>query len=100
MICNLIIDLPSSFYNYKTLTNVCLFFVFSATMDQIKLNNIKAGDGLQRIDEEAVVKSYVEERLSVRKIAKKYPSVSHSTVQRIIKKRLGNLRTWRLPGEK
>lgn len=74
--------------------------LFSATMDQVKLTIRKAGGDLQNIDEEALVKSYVEERLSTRKIAKKYPSVSHSTVQRIIKKRLGNLRTWRLPGEK
>ncbi len=54
---------------------------------------------MKDIDEEDLVRAYVEERLSVRAIAKRQKNISHTTVARILRKRLGNLRAWRLPGE-
>lgn len=50
------------------------------------------------IDTGLIVKLYLEERLSVRDVARRV-GVSHVTVARRIIEEKGQLRAWRMPGE-
>lgn len=63
---------------------------------------LKAGKRTGRpradVDVDRVLKLYLERKMTLRSIAK-IVGVSHPTVARRILEELGQLRTWRMPGE-
>ncbi|MDD5457483.1 MAG: helix-turn-helix domain-containing protein [Candidatus Margulisbacteria bacterium] len=53
----------------------------------------------KKVDVQRILQLYLVEKMSVRQVAKEV-GVSHDTVVRRIRENYGELRQWRLPGEK
>ena len=70
-------------------------------MQETQLNTaIKKRQGRPRaeLDIDMLLKLYLEQRMTVRQVAREV-GVSHATVARRIAEQTGELRAWRMPGE-
>ncbi len=72
-------------------------------MDEVQANEVikKEPKGRPRVDVDTsrILKLYNDDKMSVRQVAS-VVGISHATVARRIAEKTGQLRAWRLPGEK
>ena len=61
-------------------------------------NSTRQGRPRADVDVEKILSLYIEERKSVRDVAREM-GISHATVARRITEEKGYLRAWRMPGE-
>jgi DNA invertase Pin-like site-specific DNA recombinase len=61
-------------------------------------NSTRTGRPRADVDIERILSLYLEDRMSVRKVAR-VMGISHTTVARRIVEEKGYLRAWRMPGE-
>lgn len=69
------------------------------TLQENKRRDVRQGRPRADLDHKKIMRLYIDKRFSVREVARAM-GVSHSTVARRINEANGQLRSWRLPGEK
>lgn len=74
--------------------------------EKVRVAEVNTKDRINRIgrprvevDIDKILTLYIDKKMSVRKVAK-VVGVSHVTVARRIVEKKGQLRTWRMPGER